>query len=100
MPIIALEAKYRAVIKPIEMIPIFELSINESTNFIRFSLCTFKGITSVINPCNWILRLLFEMKGKLGISVNRNKKEGGIAIIKLYAIAEALSVSPVVFTWR
>jgi hypothetical protein len=34
------------------------------------------------------------MKGRLGISVNKKRQVGGIDIIKLKEIAEALSVSP------
>lgn len=34
------------------------------------------------------------MKGRLGISVNRNKQVGGMDIMKLKEIAEALSVNP------
>lgn len=37
---------------------------------------------------------LFEMNGKLGISVKRNKNDGGMAMMKLYDMAEALSVNP------
>jgi hypothetical protein len=34
------------------------------------------------------------MKGKFGINVKRNKNDGGMAIMKLYEMAEALSVNP------
>ena len=73
----------KASIKPKEITPIFELSINESTNLIRFSLCTFRGIISVIKPCNCNLILRLDINGKLGIRVNKNRKEGGMAMMKL-----------------
>jgi hypothetical protein len=44
--------------------------------------------------------LFFEMNGRFGINVNKKSSDGGIAMMKLYAMAEALSVSPCVFTWR
>ena len=48
--------------------------------------------------CSSFLMVIFFIKGKFGINVNKNKNDGGIAIIKLYEIADALSVSPTVFT--
>ena len=40
------------------------------------------------------------MKGRLGISVNKKSKEGGNAIIKLYAMADDRSANPCCFIWR
>ena len=41
--------------------------------------------------------LFLGMKGRLGISVNKNRQVGGIDIIKLKEIADARSVNPETF---
>lgn len=46
---------------------------------------------SKINLCNCCFTLRVEKKGRLGMRVKRKSSDGGIAIIKLYAIAAALS---------
>lgn len=56
-----------------------------------------EGTISNITRCNCSWIAFFEKKGRLGMSVKRNKSDGGMAMMKLYAMAEARSESPCVF---
>ncbi len=47
------------------------------------ALCTLAGTISIISPCNCSFKLRLEINGKLGIKVNKNKNDGGMAMIKL-----------------
>lgn len=58
------------------------------------------GIISFIKKVTCLCTSPFLKNGRLGISVNKKRKDGGMAMMKLYAMAEARSVSPTVFTWR
>jgi hypothetical protein len=82
-PIIPLEAKKMSNRKPKESRPTLELPKNPSTNFIRFTLCWVAGIISFIKECSCFCMVLVGTKGRLGISVNKNKQVGGMAIIKI-----------------
>ncbi len=93
-----LDAKKSASSKLNESRPIRELSIKPSTKLIRFRLCTLAGIISVINPCSSFFNAAFLIRGRLGIRVKRKRKVGGMAMIKLYATADARSVMPTVLT--
>jgi hypothetical protein len=91
-PITALEAKNKDIKNEKDIRPIFELSINPSTNCIIPWLLVCAGIISVINPCNWCFNPLFETNGRFGISVKINRQVGGMDKMKLKEMAAALSV--------
>jgi hypothetical protein len=93
-PIIALDAKKRSKINPKDNIPILEPLKKKSTKFINPALYVFAGTMSIIKLCNCICILFLGMNGRLGISVNKNKQVGGMDMIKLKEMAEALSVKP------
>ena len=44
--------------------------------------------------CNCFCIDFFEINGRFGINVNKNNNDGGMAMMKLYEIADALSDSP------
>lgn len=98
IPIIPLEEKNKVSKRPNDNKPILFPSINESTKEITCLLYSLEGIISNINLCNSYLMLLLEIKGRLGMRVNKNNKEGGNAMMKLYAMAAALSDKPCCFT--
>ena len=54
---------------------------------------------SIMSVCNCTFMLFLETKGRLGMSVKRNSKDGGMAMMKLYEMAEARSAKPFSFTW-
>ena len=89
---IALDAKNSDRKKLNDISPIFDPSIKLSTKFIRPVLYVLAGTISTIKVCNCVFIPFFEIKGRLGIKVKRNRHVAGTDIIKLYEIAAALSV--------
>lgn len=94
----ALDAKKSKRINPKDNMPILEPLKKKSTKFIKPALYVFAGTISIIKLCNCTWILFFGMKGRLGISVNKNRQVGGMDMIKLKEMADALSVKPDTFS--
>lgn len=82
--------------KPSDNNPFLGLLIKSCRKLMSTALSFSPGITSFISPYisswnRWVM-------GKNGINVKRKIMAGGIAMTKLNAIAEALSVIPIVLT--
>jgi hypothetical protein len=91
-PITALDAKNNDMRNENDIRPIFELSINPSTNCIIPWLLVCAGITSLIKPWSWRFNPFFDTNGRFGISVKINRQVGGMDKMKLKEMAAALSV--------
>ena len=88
-----MEEKNIANKKPVESKPVRCLLSISDKNFIRGPLFFSPGITSLMIENNWLMNA-WEI-GRCGINVNRKMTTGGIVIVKLKAMADALSVKPV-----
>src|SRR5436190_379595 len=96
MPIMALEEKKRDNIKPMESKPFLGLFKKSSRKPISGELFFWPGMMSRINVYSSLMTS--SEIGMCGINVKRKIIAGGMAMVKLNAIAEALSVIPTVFT--
>ncbi|MEI9934448.1 MAG: hypothetical protein WDM71_06255 [Ferruginibacter sp.] len=84
IPIIALDAKNKANNNPNESNPIRgDLKKVVSINEMMVSLYPVAGIIFLISNFNCVSNSSRLIKGKLGSNVNKNKKDGGIAMMKL-----------------
>ena len=90
----ALEAKKSKRINPNDRIPILEPLKKKSTKFINPGLYVLAGPMSTIKLWSWFWMLFLGMKGRFGIRVNKKRQVGGIDMIKLKEMADALSVKP------
>ena len=95
-PIIPFDAKNNENNSAKENNPILLSNSKESVNLRISLLYTLEGTTSLMKVWICACRFFREINGKLGIRVNRQSREGGMAMMKLYEMADALSVNPCV----
>ena len=79
----ALLAKNNASKRPREINSNFGFLKKSSMNFMIFSLYSFDGMISMIRICNWAWMFFLPINGRCGIIVNKKRKAGGRAIMKL-----------------
>ena len=75
-PIMPFDAKNRDMNKLNEISPTLFPNNRESAKLRSSLLYTLEGMTSRMKVCSCTWMLFLEMNGRLGISVNRNSREG------------------------